>query len=64
VRLRAGDSVDAVKAATWSEPVAAGAAPGLPAARYVQYRVELGSDGASSAELDSISLVLADPAAE
>jgi hypothetical protein len=58
VRLRGCDAPEQCAAAPWSEPIIDGA--GAPAAvevkRYLQYRVELTSDGEREAELDWVEI--------
>ncbi len=64
VRLRACDAPEQCATAPWSEPLTegGGAAPGLPPSRYVQYRVELTSDGERDPELDWLELSYRIPA--
>jgi subtilisin-like proprotein convertase family protein len=57
IRVRTGASQDELQARAWSDPVAPGAPPIVPAGRFVQYKVELSSDGDRSAALDWVQLV-------
>ena len=58
VRLRACDLPDRCADEPWSIPVttAAGAAPRVTPRRYLQYRIELASDGEREPELDWIEI--------
>jgi hypothetical protein len=57
VRLRTCDAPEQCAAAPWSDPVTeSGAAPSVELKRYVQYRVELTSDGEREPELDWVEL--------
>ena len=56
VRLRGCDAPEACAGEPWSAPLADGDAPGLPPRRYLQYRLELTSDGAREPEVDSVEL--------
>ena len=57
VRLRTGDTTDALMAQPWSDPIVSGAPPIVAPGRFLQYRVELSSDGDHSAAFDWIELV-------
>lgn len=61
VRLRGCDAPEQCAAESWSEPLvgvldAAGAVPGVPPRRYLQYRVELTSNGEREPEVDWIEV--------
>jgi hypothetical protein len=57
VRLRTGDTAEGLMAQPWSDPIVSGAPPIVAPGRFVQYRVELTSDGDHSAAFDWIELV-------
>ncbi|HUQ04791.1 MAG TPA: proprotein convertase P-domain-containing protein [Kofleriaceae bacterium] len=56
VRLRGCDTAEACEAEPWSAPLADGDPAGLPARRYLQYRLELTSGGEREAEIDFVEL--------
>lgn len=58
VRVRTGASPDAVAAAPWSTPMvdAAGSEPAALPAQYLQYKVELTSDGDGAPAIDWVRL--------
>jgi hypothetical protein len=56
VRLRGCDAPEGCAAEPWSAPLADGESAGLPARRFVQYRVELTSAGEREPELDFFEL--------
>ena len=64
VRLRGCDAPEQCASAAWSAPITdgAGGAAGVPPSRYLQYRVELTSDGSREPELDWLELDYRAPA--
>jgi hypothetical protein len=56
VRLRGCDAPEACAAEPWSPPRADGESVGLPARRYLQYRVELTSNGEREPEVDWVEV--------
>jgi subtilisin-like proprotein convertase family protein len=54
VRVRTCADANACAAAPWSDALTAPGAPAVTPARWLQYRVELSSDGDHAAELDAI----------
>jgi subtilisin-like proprotein convertase family protein len=56
VRLRGCDTALACEAEPWSAPLADGDPAGLPARRYLQYRLELTSGGEREAEVDFVEV--------
>lgn len=64
VRLRGCDAPEQCAAAAWSEPITdgGGGAAGITVTRYLQYRVELTSDGEREPELDWLELDYRAPA--
>ncbi len=58
IALRTGATAEACAAAAWSAPLAnpAGTAPTVPVGQFVQYRVDLGSDGDATPALEAIDI--------
>lgn len=56
VRLRGCDTPEACLAEPWSAPLADGDPAGLPPRRYLQYRVELSSNGEREPEVDWVEV--------
>jgi hypothetical protein len=57
VRLRTGASPEDLMAQPWSDPAVSGSPPLVGAGQFVQYRVEMTSDGDHSPSFDWIELV-------
>jgi subtilisin-like proprotein convertase family protein len=58
VRIRSGETAAACTASAWSAPLAgpAGSTPAVPAGRFVQYRVELTSNGERGPAVDEVTI--------
>jgi hypothetical protein len=56
VRVRTCAAPEACAAAPWSDPVASDAPPAVAPGRYLQYRVELTSDGDRAASVDAVEV--------
>lgn len=61
VRVRGCDAPEACAAEAWSAPLADGDSAGLPARRYLQYRVELTSNGEREPEVDWVEVAYSLP---
>ncbi len=57
IRLRTCATPEACTTAAWSEPIAPDAPPDVAPARYLEYRVELTSDGDRAASVDAVEVL-------